>query len=398
MACFLKVRAFFAQECGPEDDYIVLGIKFKGSRNRKRDKELEHIFQLFRYLWEPPVRQSLKVHTLVDAIEHLLRNNARARFLTSPWVVSVLSKLSVVSEYVRQLEFFQPWAKMTAHSIKVRQTELLIEHGMTFAQWRPILQTNFRNTPLVALGKPGSHFRYPVKKRRSQANVEMLRDAEAALDAFWEAADAHFFQCTGTTPHALIRGFLKERSLQRTPSWEEPPKDIQSTPHKPSTEYIYIPFSNTIHDPAQQITGSFDKLSVTVPTKAKTHGLARANNEPNDTTHEEAEDEDAQPTFTVDKRAHKVIRIHFHSPLSCNLPGDIPWQDFLHAMVCTGFSTQKLQGSAWQFTPSGLGVDQPIQFHEPHPSHKLPFTWARRFGRRLARTYGWRGDMFRVAG
>lgn len=83
--------------------------------------------------------------------------------------------------------------------------------------------------------------------------------------------------------------------------------------------------------------------------------------------------------------------------MSRNQPGDTPWTDFLHAMVSTGFSAQKLQGSAWQFTPHNLDVEQPIQFHEPHPTHKLPFTWARRFGRRLARTYGWRGDMFRLA-
>lgn len=392
----LEVRAFFVQDCGPNDDKIVLGVKFKGGRNRKRDKELEHIFQLFRYLWEPPVRQSLKVHTLVDAIEYLLKNNARARSLTSPWVVSVLSKLSVVSECLRQLNFFQPWAKKVANSVKKRQTELLIKHSTKFAQWRPILQTDFRGTALVDLGKPGAQFRYPVKKRRTQANVEMLRGAEAALDAFWEAADARFLECTGTTPHELVRHIMKERSLQRTPAWVEPAKDPQLVSLKPVAEYIYIPLSNALHDPTQQITGAFDKLSVFVLAKPKTHGLPCPDitQDTNQTTIEES---DQQPTFHVDKRAHKVFRNLFHSPLSRDHPGDIPWQDFLHAMISTGFLAQKLQGSAWQFTPKDLHIAHPIQFHEPHPTHKLPFTWARRFGRRLARSYGWRGDMFKLA-
>ncbi|KAF3050907.1 hypothetical protein E8E11_003149 [Didymella keratinophila] len=65
----LELRALFAQECGPGEGDVVLGVKLTGGRNCKRDKELEHIFDLFRYLWEPSVRQSLRVfNTLVDAI------------------------------------------------------------------------------------------------------------------------------------------------------------------------------------------------------------------------------------------------------------------------------------------------------------------------------------------
>jgi hypothetical protein len=294
----LELRAFFAQDCGPGEDDIVLGVKFNGGRNRKRDKELEHVFDLFKYLWEPSVRQSLRVNTLIDAIEYLLRTNERARSLTSPWVVSVLSKLSVVSECLRQLEFFLPWAKKVANSVKKRQTELLIDHSIAFAQWRPILQTDFNNTTLVALGKPSSQFRYPVKKRRSQANVEMLRSAETALDSLWKAADARFLECTGTSPHDLVRHILTERSLQRTPPWEEPVKDLQSTSPNQPAEYIYIAFSHTLHDPAVQITGAFDRLAVSVRPKIKIHGLARTDSgHEDDKILEEVSDE--QPTFII---------------------------------------------------------------------------------------------------
>ncbi|KAJ4314722.1 hypothetical protein N0V94_006327 [Neodidymelliopsis sp. IMI 364377] len=50
----LELRKYFAQDCGPGDESIVLGIKRKHVSSRKRDKELEHIFQLFKYLWDPP--------------------------------------------------------------------------------------------------------------------------------------------------------------------------------------------------------------------------------------------------------------------------------------------------------------------------------------------------------
>jgi hypothetical protein len=199
---------------------------------------------------------------------------------------------------------------------------------MTIAQWRPILQTDFRDTSLIALGKPGAQFRYPVKKRRSQANVEMLQGAEAALDAFWTAADARFLESAGTTSFDLVRDIMKERSLQRTPAWEAPTKPLKSVPLKPVAEYIYVPFSHTLHDPAQQITGAFNKLAVSTPTKTKTHGLALQDNT-SDGSPALIEGEDQQPIFYVDRRAHKVFRNLFYSPLSRDHPGDIPWRHTL---------------------------------------------------------------------
>ncbi|OIW24956.1 hypothetical protein CONLIGDRAFT_565451, partial [Coniochaeta ligniaria NRRL 30616] len=63
-------------------------------------------------------------------------------------------------------------------------------------------------------------------------------------------------------------------------------------------------------------------------------------------------------------------------------------------MTATGFLARKLYDSVWQFRPTTLDVDRPILFHESHPNPKIPFTVARRFGRRLNRAYGWDGDMF----
>ncbi|KAI4944897.1 hypothetical protein J4E91_008241 [Alternaria rosae] len=366
----LEIRAYFSQECDHSVEDMVVGIKFTSKGSRKRDKELERVFTLFKYLWEPPVRQSLKVHTLVETLDNLLQTNERARNLTSPFAASLLSKLSIVSECLRQLSFFLPWAKRVQYSAKQRQTELMAAYAINLSRWHSTLNKTFEGTNLADLGKPGARFRYTVNKRRSRMTVENLRSAEAALDAFWHAADVRFRECTGTTPHDIVSGLIKE-------------------------------LSNDLHDPSKQITGAFDKTNLNNTKKAKSHGRAALNTEDdhenNPNMPAAPTNIDAQPTFRLDKRAHKVFRTLFHSPLSRDHPGDIPWHDFLYAMVATGFAAQKLQGSAWQFTPRDLDVEQPIQFHEPHPTHKLPFTWARRFGRRLARTYGWTGDMFQLA-
>lgn len=98
----------------------------------------------------------------------------------------------------------------------------------------------------------------------------------------------------------------------------------------------------------------------------------------------------------VDKRALNTFHTLFFRPTHSAQPGEISWNDFLHAMANAGFASEKLQGSAWHFRPSSCNVDRHIQFHEPHPARKIPFRSARWIGRRLTRTFGWNGEMFRL--
>ncbi|OAG09880.1 uncharacterized protein CC84DRAFT_1172374 [Paraphaeosphaeria sporulosa] len=67
----------------------------------------------------------------------------------------------------------------------------------------------------------------------------------------------------------------------------------------------------------------------------------------------------------------------------------IKWNAFVRAMIRTGFAAEKLQGSTWRFIPHGNTViERSIQFHEPHPGSDIPYSMARRFGRKLERVYG----------
>ncbi|KAI1296016.1 hypothetical protein F5Y03DRAFT_298569 [Xylaria venustula] len=64
-------------------------------------------------------------------------------------------------------------------------------------------------------------------------------------------------------------------------------------------------------------------------------------------------------------------------------------------MTSTGLlSAERLYGSAWQF--QRLRGDRRlsrIQFHEPSPRGKIPFTTARHYGRRFNKNFGWVGDL-----
>jgi hypothetical protein len=222
--------------------------------------------------------------------------------------------------------------------------------------------------------------------------------AETALDLFWRAANAHWVRYVGTTPTALVKHIIGDRTLYRTPPWVEPlNKPLTSISHFDAPAMMH-PFFGHNHDVNQQVTGNFNKLSVTVKEKRKTRGEVDGREEGMAGIAATVDDElTLSPTFKVDKRAHKVFRSLFHSPNSPDQPGEVAWPDFLHAMIKAGFGAEKLQGSAWHFTPQNLDVDRSIQFHEPHPSNKLPFVWARRYGRRLTRAFGWTRDSFAFA-
>jgi hypothetical protein len=268
----------------------------------------------------------------------------------------------------------QPWSTKVQIAVKERKTQLLIAYASDLAMWSPLLHTKFKDTEIVTLGKPSLKLRYPANKRRTRINIETLRAAETSLDAFWKVADEQFQLQAGTIPHEVVGEILVEQKLVRTAPWSGPEKTSPDAAVPKSTQYINIPFSNTLHDPAKQITGVFAELTLTQKEKIKTHGTQVLTHEALYVAARPEPEEDCQPSFYLDKRAHKVFQTLFHCPMSRNQPGDTPRTDFLHAMVSTGFSAQKLQGSAWQFTPHNLVVEQPIQFHEPHPNHKLPFT------------------------
>lgn len=136
-----------------------------------------------------------------------------------------------------------------------------------------------------------------------------------------------------------------------------------------------------------------------VRTKTKTKGVPKPLREDEPPAHvvPPSEQPDEQPTFSLDARALKVFKTILFNPSASSTPGEVPWLDFVYAITATGFEAEKLYGSVWQFKPTQLDVERSIQFHEPHPSGKIPYRTCRNHGRRLNRAYGWTGENFVLA-
>lgn len=245
---------------------------------------------------------------------------------------------------------------------------------------------------IASLGIPSdSRFYYPVDKRGTRENTESMRTAEKNLDDFWRAMDGELVSKGAVT--SRTRSLLDGRLLQRTEEWIEPSKAqqveaVSVLPRSLAEQMLHLERSTT---------STLDVGSSTAPkNKTKTRGISELAIADADAVPQPMKPMkfDQQPEFQVDKRAHKVFKTIFFTPSTSSLPGEVAWADFLHAMGSAGFGIEKLYGSAWQFTPTNLDVERAIQFHEPHPSGKMSFVWARRIGRRLSRAYGWSGGMF----
>ncbi|KAJ4357015.1 hypothetical protein N0V95_002888 [Ascochyta clinopodiicola] len=362
-------------------------------------KTLRHLMRLIEMMNNKGSRKLLTLHSILDELERFMQNDSDAKALVSPFMASLISQLSVVAECLHQLHSFQPWALKVESEIDKHRMAFSNRYDALLRHWTRIdlAHQSFLKRELCRLGNPrDGKFDYPVHERHSQKKVLKMRASEAALDAFWGAANAHWLQVAGTTPGALIEDIVGERVLYRTPVWVEPSKPGKPTIKLPISNGPVEPFSAHVHDESKQITGSFQRMSFSTRHKQKTRRPVALEQEPS-ASPARTQSPDPATIYTVDKRSMKVFKTLFHSPESQDQPGEVTWPNFLHAMVSVGFGAEKLQGSAWHFTPATLAAERSIQFHEPHPGNKLPFKWARGYGRRLTRAFGWTGASFSLA-
>ncbi|KAL9109591.1 MAG: hypothetical protein Q9227_005771 [Pyrenula ochraceoflavens] len=396
------LRPYFVREIPQDRRSSMIQVAEKpGLRQNKIAKELVWLLET---LWEDGQPLFLmRMTSVVDELERLIQSEPKASELISSRVTEILSDLSVVTEALRQLSIYQPWAQTFENLLVDREDGIRKEFANHSKNWSYLLGVidGPARSKIIELGRPSEQkFYYPIEKRRTKENVGAMRDAERNLDAFWAAVDENMRMRVGDKLNgtALMNLLAQSKILQRTPEWVERDRKDRSQGTDAEVEAICKPLSELYFDLEHRTERTIDRSRTkSAPVvKAKTRGIPRSDiktDEPTD-DHFPVTRNDVQPTFPVDARALKTFRTLFHTPSISATPGEVPWTDFLHAMVSTGFVPEKLYGSVWQFSPTGLDVERSIQFHEPHPSGRIPFMQARRFGRRLDRAYGWHGRLF----
>jgi hypothetical protein len=367
-------------------------LHFKGNAIQERIHWL-----LLRLEYKDELYQMIGITNIVDELQRLIDVELDTSLITS-YLKSYVGDLAILSECLHQLEIYQPFAEMHGKLSDAQHAELERMYAKRVAPWLKMVDVfSERDCALGRLGAPtDGRFAYPVAKRRTRENVELMRNAEKNLDEFWRHIDQETeSRSLRLEDGACDRLFTQDRTLQRTPEWAEPVRESV----QPAVRELYVPFSQLfVHDQSTSDSPCHEDSRQQPKEKIKTR---KPGNLEIPAAEEEAADElseaDSDPHFVLNARAHKVFKTLFFSPSTTSTPGEVAWADFLYAMVAVGFVPEKLYGSVWQFSPDPdkLAVERSIQFHEPHGAGtKIVYRIARRHGRRLNRAYGWDGSSF----
>ncbi|KAF4445028.1 hypothetical protein FACUT_230 [Fusarium acutatum] len=248
-----------------------------------------------------------------------------------------LSFVLTMREYFASLERFEPWSRGFGGQVDDDSMEWSRDFIRARIDILEQIHEAFESTPvpgpLPFLENKLGKFTYPEHRRRNTENVEMMRRAESNLDAFWARADRYLYDRT--------------KNMNHTPEWVEPTKEKRKVLDIEQLLSTFF-FGLSINDRDTKAPG---RLSVKpAKTKLKTRGTTIESTETDEAPAEamaEVALKDPKPVFKVDRRALKTFRILFYDPDATSAPGEVPWNDFLHALTSVGLAAEKLYGSVW---------------------------------------------------
>jgi len=115
--------------------------------------------------------------------------------------------------------------------------------------------------------------KYPAEKRRTAATVQKMREAELALDSFWQSTDEYYRDKTGKILDDLFADLLSPRPLYRTPEW------VESSPPSLPEDNTETDFASSLQIPYDSPVPQVSPVSARLKTKAKTRGTPMDDND-----------------------------------------------------------------------------------------------------------------------
>nr|OQO28106.1 hypothetical protein B0A51_05305 [Rachicladosporium sp. CCFEE 5018] len=331
---------------------------------------------------------------VIDELQLAIDSDGRLQALIAPLVAVKLADLGTLTECTRVLQLNQPLCSSYIQCHKDIATTLKAD----FAGFekRCLSVKVIVALSLKDIGYEGHpedrRLYYPIAQRRTQANVNALRAAEAILDRVWSDFGSKLGPFLGKLAGtATGRLLANPRPLYRTAPWAE---RLQTSVPLPQPTYKVgdtITFGVT---PLNTADGTSDYSAAVLKTKKKTKGIADPALQLGDIDLSDSDGEVIPEVFRLNARALKVFSTMFFTVGVDRTPGEVSWRDFLYGMAAMGFSSEKLRGSEWRFAHPQR---RPIIVHDPHPKSNIPYERLRRVGRRMNRAYGWEAGMFEQA-
>ncbi|KAF2663106.1 hypothetical protein BT63DRAFT_129988 [Microthyrium microscopicum] len=369
------MRSYFVRDSvNPNKIQLRAGILEKST-----DRNVRHLLHLLILIGQSQHIDNIGLGSVLDEITRLYEKETVCRRLITPLVMQLLGDLSILAHCIYQLELLPHWRAYVPNQHEKKLSPALDQLNKLNKTY-VTAKANVSDY-LITLGMPlKGRFRYPAGKARTKENVCAMRAAEANLDQFWDQLRQELLDKATESPRVLaLQQIFSKRQLERTPEWTASlPEDSEPKEESLTQQVDNWHISTEPSHPNEKHTASNPKQ------KVKTHGLPHTDT----ATAEPAaivELPQQEPAFQVDARAMKVFSTMFHKPSTRHHLGEVSWKDFLYALQAIGFGVEKLDGSAWQFTPTRMDVQASIQIHDPHPSHKIPFFNLRHHGRRLTK-------------
>ncbi|KAG5814862.1 hypothetical protein H9Q74_002612 [Fusarium xylarioides] len=239
---------------------------------------------------------------------------------------------------------------------------------------------------------------YHVKPPTGPKNVEWLSQSQAlskATEKFWES----------------IRGFMRKELTQRDIkafTLEEADTLLGVASAHLSEEYIQdkqraeaeILSAINIAGKPKPIAGAFSEdpepsaASSTMAQgreKVKTRGeQCSSASDVTEPPAEAAEEVTKNAVISLTRESLGVIHLMF--PSKDEVAKDVTWDRFVRVMIEAGFTARNNSGSAVAFKQLGEGGR--IVFHKPHPADKIDPVLLRIMGKRMAKWFGWKRELF----
>lgn len=205
-------------------------IGFKTRPEVKYNDVQYQLMWLLRVLWKDNLElNQLGLVNVMDELDRLTQAESEARSLISDLVGDLLFDSAVIGEALRQLHHYQPWSSRFEHKLADQGSDKTDEHSSRLKDiekdhakhtesWQFLLKATIGSGEkrIVQLGKVGDKkFFYPINKRRTKENVDVLRTADRNLDAFWAAVDHNLKERAGDSygTTALCRLLSQTRYL-----------------------------------------------------------------------------------------------------------------------------------------------------------------------------------------
>ncbi|KAF2842155.1 hypothetical protein M501DRAFT_998409 [Patellaria atrata CBS 101060] len=342
---------------------------------------------------DPNKLSTISIPVLLNNWVHVLRNDPKQRRFTTAFIEDMLMDLALLYEIERQVRAFQPWVRRMETKGKILADKEWLDKNMERAP-----EEVFEGNLLQQVGEIFfKRLDYPCDKPRTYENLTKMAMVERQLDILWNTIDKHTITEDDDNSVHISLGLIDPETygLRRVTQ-----ADIQHARrlHDASIPAPIPATTQAFQFPTYETSGpSFHRPKEKI--KRKSRGPAddqlEKEQDPDEPEGSPAAESPPEVIF-VPLRDLNIFKTLFHNPNTDRPPGEIPFSDFRHAMASAGCKTQKLWGSAWSFERTGdIEGRKTIQIHEPHPGGKIAYYIARRWGRRLERTFGWTAETFK---